>query len=103
MLVKFKSDAYENITMLGDIAQRLLNMMGHSGMIPGAMVAEEVPGALSLLKASIENENKTHPKPANPTHADDDDQVSLANRAYPLIQLLTAAAKKNCNVRWDKV
>ncbi|MDX1837861.1 DUF1840 domain-containing protein [Legionella taurinensis] len=99
MLVKFKSDAYENITMLGDIAQRLLKMMGHSGIIPGALVADEIPEALDHLKEAIDRE--TQKQPLNPE--DDDDQVSLANRAYPLVQLLTAAVKKNCNVRWDKV
>lgn len=99
MLIKFKSDAYENITMLGDIAQRLLKMMGHSGIVPGAMVADEIPQALKHLKEAIDREQKN-----NPSHPEeDDDQVSLANRAYPLVQLLTAAAKKNCNVRWDKV
>lgn len=99
MLVKFKSDAYENITMLGDIAQRLLKMMGHSGIIPGAMVAEEIPAALNHLKEAIDRETKNHPL----SQEDNDDQVSLANRAYPLVQLLTAAVKKHCNVRWDKV
>ncbi|QRN02736.1 DUF1840 family protein [Legionella sp. MW5194] len=99
MLVKFKSDAYENITMLGDIAQRLLKMMGHSGIIPGALVADEIPKALGHLKEAIDRETKNQPL----NQEDDDDQVSLANRAYPLVQLLTAAVKKNCNVRWDKV
>ncbi|MBE0436458.1 MAG: DUF1840 family protein, partial [Methylomicrobium sp.] len=28
--------------------------------------------------------------------------VSLAHRALPLIELLTAAAKANCNVMWDR-
>ncbi|KTC94357.1 DUF1840 domain-containing protein [Legionella erythra] len=99
MLVKFKSDAYENITMLGDIAQRLLKMMGHSGIVPGAMVADEIPQALKHLKEAIDREQNNNPL----SPEEDDDQVSLANRAYPLVQLLTAAAKKNCNVRWDKV
>ncbi|MGH8655886.1 MAG: DUF1840 family protein, partial [Gammaproteobacteria bacterium] len=39
---------------------------------------------------------------------DDDDEetkaprVSLANRAYPLVEMLTAAATEQCDVMWDK-
>ncbi|HAJ92821.1 MAG TPA: hypothetical protein DCO71_09470 [Gammaproteobacteria bacterium] len=31
MLITFSSSAYANITMFGDVALRLLKLMGHSG------------------------------------------------------------------------
>ncbi|MEO5655214.1 MAG: DUF1840 family protein, partial [Nitrosospira sp.] len=41
---------------------------------------------------------------SDPGGADPDDQtISLTYRAIPLIELLTAAAKKHCDVMWDKV
>ena len=46
MLVTFKSDAYADIMMFGDAAHRLLKMMGHSGTLPSAILAEDVPAAL---------------------------------------------------------
>ena len=33
---------------------------------------------------------------------DGEPAVSLSHRALPLIELLEAAAKKKCNVMWDK-
>jgi hypothetical protein len=103
MLVTFKTEAYADIMMFGDIAKQLLRMMGHSGTIPSAMVAEEVPAALERLKRAVEVERGTDAQePPNSAKQSDDQNVSLKYRALPLIELLTAAAKKHCDVMWDK-
>ncbi len=52
MLVTFFCPAYANITMFGDVAVRLLKMMGHSGTVPSALLAENVPAALGRLEAA---------------------------------------------------
>jgi hypothetical protein len=54
MLVTFTTKAYADITMFGDVAIAMLKMMGHSGTVPGAIRAEEVPKALSRLTAAID-------------------------------------------------
>src|SRR6185312_9413752 len=56
MLVTFKTSAHADIIMFGDIAKQLLKMMGHSGTIPSAMVADEVPAALDRLRHAVEAE-----------------------------------------------
>jgi hypothetical protein len=56
MLVTFTTKAYANITMFGDVAVTLLKMMGHSGTVPGAILAADVPAALSRLTAAIDAE-----------------------------------------------
>lgn len=103
MLITFKSDAYADITLFGDVAQQFLKMMGHSGTVPGAILADYVPAALDRLKRAIDAEKPVAPAPPGNSHdKDPDDQpVSLTYRALPLIELLTAAAKKNCNVMWQ--
>lgn len=98
MLVTFSSDAYENIVMFGHIAQRLLKLMGHGGSVPGALIPEEIPEALSRLQAGIEKE-KSSPTPA-PQPDDDEPEISLAHRALPLVNMLKAADKEQCNVMW---
>jgi hypothetical protein len=106
MLIKFKSDAYADIIMFGDVAQQLLNMMGHSGTVPGAILAEDVPAALDRLKRVIEPAKAAAKQniPEEKTGDDKDGQsVSLAYRALPLIELLTAAAKKKRDVMWEKM
>jgi hypothetical protein len=101
MIVTFRTKAYSDITMFGDVAVKLLRMMGHSGTVPGAITAEDVEGALERLKAAVAREPE---RPAEDAQRSDDDAepvISLRQRAYPLIQLLEAAAREDCYVRWD--
>ena len=97
LLVTFTTDAYADITMFGDVALGMLKMMGHSATVPGAILATDVPGALSRLTIAIEAE-----KNSPPVQDEDSDEpvVSMANRGLPLINLLTAAVKADCNVMW---
>jgi len=104
MLVTFRTDAYANITMLGDVALTLIRLMGHSDVVPGAILAADIPTALNNLKRAIGEQpisaDLTDEASADPE--DENQKVSLANRAYPLLELLTAAAKDECDVMWDK-
>jgi hypothetical protein len=95
MLVTFTTDAYADITMFGDVAISMLKMMGHSGTVPSAILAADIPAALSRLHAAINADKK-----ATTADSEDDDTVSMANRALPLVALLTAAAKANKDVIW---
>lgn len=101
MLVTFKTKAYPDITMFGDVAVRLLRLMGHSGTVPSAVRAEDVPAALEKLKAAIAEEKRKAAE--QPPDEDDEDgpPVPLANRALPLIELLEAAADQGCDVVWE--
>jgi hypothetical protein len=101
MLVTFSCPAYADITMFGDVAVRLLKLMGHGGTVPGALLAEDVPAALERLEAAIEVE-KQAPAPEASEAEDDEPPVPLPHRALPLIELLKAAAKAKCNVMWDR-
>jgi hypothetical protein len=97
MLVTFDSDV-GGFTMFGDAALKLLKMMGHSGTVPSAILAEDIPAALSRLEAGLQAEA---PASARPQQDDKrDPPVSLGQRAYPLIDLLTRAAARGCAVTW---
>jgi hypothetical protein len=102
MLVTFKTKAHADITMFGDVAIKLLRLMGHSGTIPSAVKAEDVPSRLAQLKRAIDAE----PEVAADNEPKDRDAeaappVSLRQRAYPLIQLFEAAARSGADVMWD--
>jgi hypothetical protein len=101
MLVTFSCPAYADITMFGNVAVRLLKLMGHSGAVPGALLAEDVEAALVRLEAAVEADEQL-PQPDESVQGEDDEPaVSLAHRALPLIELLRAAAKAKCNLMWD--
>jgi hypothetical protein len=104
MLVTFTTDAYADITMFGNVAVRLLHLMGHSGTVPGALRAEDVPAALERLQAGL----AAHGDEAAEEHPPEDERnegrpkppISLAQRAYPVVELLKAAAAANRQVMW---
>jgi len=99
MLVTFTSKAWADITMFGEPAVKLLKMMGHSGTVPSAILAEDVPEALKRLKSALALETED----ANGDQEGDDPderKVGISTRAYPLIELLTAAAEQECDVMW---
>ena len=104
MLVTFRSKAGGNVTMFGDVAVRLLRMAGHSGTVPSALLASQIPDALEKLKEAIaaDRGEAIQDAPANDADPDSPPPVELPVRAYPLIQLLSAAAERKCDVVWDE-
>jgi uncharacterized protein DUF1840 len=124
MLVTFKSGAHSEFTMFAEIAEDLLKMMGHSGTIPSALAAKDVPEALKNLKQALEYEPDAlvEETSSDDEHtdvegrapkvdalgdnagavADEEPDVSLSGRAFPLIEMLTAAIEDESTVMWYK-
>lgn len=101
MLVTFSTPAHGDVTMFGDVAVRLLKMMGRNDTVPSALYAEDVQAALERLKAAVD---LTRSKPQTNMPAEDEDEeaaVSISHRALPLIELLEAAVHEKCSVMWE--
>jgi len=105
MLVTFRSKAWGNITMFGDVAVTLLKMMGHSGTVPSALLARDIPAALARLKQALAAIEPGGGGREDPPPGDEEDDASppvgLKLRAYPLIEMLSAAAAQDCDVVWQ--
>jgi hypothetical protein len=111
MLVTFHTKAYADITMFGDVAKELLHLMGHSGTVPSALKAEDVPAALGRLESAIAEHKGSEAPEAAATAAKagrdrgrDDEaprKVPLSHRALPLVELLRSAARQKADVMWD--
>jgi hypothetical protein len=99
MLVTFKTRAYANITMFGDVGRKMLEMMAFGNSVPGAIDAQDVPVALANLQQALDR----LPQQAEPAGEAGEDQpaVSLHTRALPLIELLRAAVDDETHVRWE--
>ncbi|MFK8079143.1 MAG: DUF1840 domain-containing protein [Granulosicoccus sp.] len=113
MLVTFKTNAYSDITMFGTAAVALLKIMGQSGNVPGAIMADEVPEALRQLNEGLaalgansgdSAEQALPESTSSMSNAFDDEEqqatIGLDKRAGPLISLLEAAIAANENVLW---
>ena len=109
MLVTFHTKRYANITMFGDVAKQLLALLGHSGTVPSAIKAEDVPAALARLEAALAQRKAADATDAADVPKDDRGRVdydaprkvTLSQRAVPLLELLRAAAASKADVMWD--
>lgn len=97
MIVRFDSKVGQ-LLMNGEVAVTLLRHMGHTGTVPSALLAADVPAALARLESAVAGL-----PPAEPVDDRRPEQaVNLRQRAFPLVELLGRAARKGCDVTWDR-
>lgn len=103
MLIKFKTTAsYPDITMFGEVALKLLEMMGRRGTVPSAISAADIPAALDSLREGIaEADAALEDEPPHEEEEGEERRVSLHNRALPLIEMLEAAEREDVPVMWE--
>jgi hypothetical protein len=101
MLIRFHSNT-GGFTIQGDIGIPLLKLMGMSGSVPGAIVAKDVPEALTRLRKAVASGKSLEPDAAD-DRGEANHRLSLATRAFPLIQLLEHAEKRDCDVIWEEL
>lgn len=101
MIITFLSDAHESLTMFGDVAEQLIKYMGYD-VKAGIIKSENISQALTELKNALAQ----NPPAVTPASTDDWDNqenekpISLAHRAFPLIEMLEDSSKENCDVKW---
>jgi len=109
MIVRF-STRNGQLTMLGEPAVRLIRLMGHTGTVPGAILAADLPEALRNLRRGLET-MQSEPSPAGVPDEDDQESeetsrtppVTLGMRAMPLLDMLeTAVAGGQSDLMWER-
>jgi hypothetical protein len=105
MLVTFKSKAAADVPMYAEHAQMLLSLVGKTlepqAAPKGIITSAEVPAALAKLKAAADAA-RSNDKTREDREGDDGRPlpVGLAQRAFPLIDMLERAAKAGRDVVW---
>jgi hypothetical protein len=106
MIVKFSTRAGA-LTMHGDAALALLRAMGHSGTVPGAILAADLPAALASLRRALESQAQVVPVAPDAAEGDDEREereppVTLAMRAVPLIDMIETAVARGSDLMWER-
>jgi len=107
-LVVFRSKAAGEIFMFAETARRMLAIIGKADTPRGVITAEQMADALAKLVAAVEEEKaqlqeagrereeaQRRGQPAAPERA-----ITLGQRAFPLIEMMRAAAKRQVDVTW---
>lgn len=111
MIITFQSAAAGDVIMFGDVAQRMMKLMGKEPTDQGIVTVEQLPEAIARLKAAIEDDKRqrigvseddlplTEPDPGKRVKSSRP-FVTLTQRAVPLLELLEWALKKKKPVVW---
>jgi hypothetical protein len=108
MLVRF-STRFGQLLMLGEPAVALLKLGGHSGTVPSAVLAADLPAFLQRLRQGLEvhgDELSPPPPPRDPAQDDTDEPrerpISLRLRAVPLLDMLATAIARGGDLMWER-
>lgn len=108
MIITFKSRAAGDVIQFGEVAQRLLGIMGKDASATGIITLEQLPDALARLKAAVAAERAN--LGAKPGYDDEEEaeaksekgpRVSLSQRAVPLIELMEYSLRDGEPVTWQ--
>jgi hypothetical protein len=110
-LVVFRSKAAGEIFMFAETARRILAIIGKADAPRGVISAEQVGDALARLTAAVEEEKaqieqareetEQAQRRGEPAAGEGAAQpITLAQRAFPLLEMLRAAQKKRVDVTW---
>lgn len=108
MIVTFQSKASGDVIMFGDVAHKMMEIMGKEAGEQGIVTVEQLPEALARLRAATAadkdaRQEQTEEQQPQFELAPDGGRrpyVSLAQRATPLIELLEWSLKKQVPVVW---
>lgn len=111
MIVIFQSPASGDVIMFGDVAKRMMTLMGKEPTDKGIVTVEQLPEAIARIKAAIEADKQQragkNPEDLPQTEPDGSGSpgssrpyVSLTQRALPLLELLEWSLKKKKPVVW---
>ena len=102
MLYEFKSKAAGTVTMTGPVAERLLAIVGKAPGPTGIFTVEQMDAAIAALEQAIalERAERGTDDADGPLDPDGRRAVTLAQRAWPLVDLLKAARTADKVVTW---
>lgn len=107
MIYEFKCRATGSVVMTQPVAERLLAIVGKEPAPKGILLPQQMAQAIAALEAAVAAERAQPPAEPEDAGGDDDRDdrparpaVSLAQRAWPLIDMLKAALAADREITW---
>jgi hypothetical protein len=107
MIYEFKSRATGTVVTTQAVAERILQLIGKSTPSKGVILPEQMPAAIDALKRAIdiEAQSSSNPRSVDVAHGEPDDEssdagVSLAQRAFPFLEMLREAYAARKEITW---
>lgn len=108
MIITFQSPASGDVIMFGDVAKRMMELMGKEPSDKGIVTVEQLPEAIARITAAIEEDRRARagtdpdalPQTEKAEGGGTRPYVTLSQRALPLLELLEWSLKKKKPVVW---
>ena len=112
MLYTFKSDAAAPVIMFADVAKKLIAILGKDPEdVKGIVTVEQLPGAIERLRTAIDEDKARQAAHDEETEEEKEAAaaagktgmgapVGLAQRAWPLLDMLQSSQKDGVPVVW---
>lgn len=106
MLITFHSDESADVIMFGDAAKALLAILGKDPQDgQGIVTVEQLPAAIERLHAAIEEDRARQGEPDEEAAKEQGQTgmaapVGLAQRGWPLLEMLERSARAGVPVTW---
>lgn len=103
MIYEFKSRATGTVVMTKAVGDTILDIIGKAPASQGIVTVDQMPAAIAALDRAVQA-SKAHPAgkpdPDDPEGQDDAKLPTLAQRAYPFVEMLKAAHRAGKDVTW---
>lgn len=106
-MITFRSTATGEVQMLDAHGRKLLQAIGKSDITRGVIMPTQMDDAIALLQSAAEQSSRVRDAAARRESVGDDgdeeqmEQVSLAQRAFPLLQMLKNSKAAGAPVLWE--
>ncbi len=109
MIYVFKSKATGTIVMTQPVAEKLLSIIGKAPGPQGIITVDEMPAAIAALEQAVAQEKAASKDPEGTDGVEEANEidrvdnwraVSLAQRAFPLLEMLRDAHRADRDITW---
>lgn len=103
MIYEFKSRATGTVVMTRSVGETILDIIGKAPAPQGIVTVEQMPAAIAALDRAVQAARALPaepPDPEDPEGRDDARLPTLAQRAYPFVEMLKAAHRAGKDVTW---
>ena len=102
MIYRFKSKATADLIVMGPVGDNLLRIAGREPAAKGIIELGALPAAIAAIEAAVEAEEavRTRSGAEEPEESAGGDNVSLRQRAWPLLEMMRRAQREGADIVW---
>ena len=100
MVYVFRSRSAADLIMMGPVGDRLLRIVGKEPAARGIIEAAALPAAIEALEAAVEADRRERGDEDDGEHDLKEPRVGLAQRAWPLIDMMKRAQADKNDIVW---